>query len=243
MRYKQAVIEYSMKHGVTKAAIRYKTSRQNIYRWKKEIRRRHSLAGRSLPPSSQPSKAAHRGWDHAGKEYAPKESTRWSGSILGQTSPTWIQRPCPQNYARQKITTVLVSWSAPWQRPICWSWMSWAISVSTDTSLNCCLRLFQTVAKRAVPLLQRTFLSPNGQTSLRIQPWLLPSLTDWPSVLIFWTWTEIPTGWDLPCKTDYDWVAQIFVSVAAHFFVSASGSKIHGRMAHFSIDIYTQTTE
>ena len=35
MRYKQAVIEYSMKHGVTKAAIRYKTSHQNIYRWKK----------------------------------------------------------------------------------------------------------------------------------------------------------------------------------------------------------------
>ncbi len=35
MRYKQAVIEYSLKHGVTKAAIRYKTSRQNIYRWKR----------------------------------------------------------------------------------------------------------------------------------------------------------------------------------------------------------------
>ena len=47
MRYKQAVIEYSMKHGVTKAAIRYKTSRQNIYRWKKKYDGDiHSLADR-----------------------------------------------------------------------------------------------------------------------------------------------------------------------------------------------------
>ena len=36
MRFKQAVIEYSFKHGVTNAAIRYKTSRQNIYRWRKK---------------------------------------------------------------------------------------------------------------------------------------------------------------------------------------------------------------
>lgn len=35
MRFKQAVIEYSLKHGVITAAIRYKTSRQNIYRWRK----------------------------------------------------------------------------------------------------------------------------------------------------------------------------------------------------------------
>ena len=33
--YKQAVILYSYKNGVTKAAIRYKTSRQTIYRWRK----------------------------------------------------------------------------------------------------------------------------------------------------------------------------------------------------------------
>ena len=35
IRYNQAVIEYSLKHGITSAAIRYKTSRQNIYRWRK----------------------------------------------------------------------------------------------------------------------------------------------------------------------------------------------------------------
>ena len=55
MRFKQVVIEYSFKHGVTKAAFRYKTSRQNIYRWRKKhdgtIR---SLADRSHRPHSHP---------------------------------------------------------------------------------------------------------------------------------------------------------------------------------------------
>ena len=32
--YRQALIKYSEKYGVTKAAIRYKTNRQYIYRWK-----------------------------------------------------------------------------------------------------------------------------------------------------------------------------------------------------------------
>lgn len=35
MRFREAVIKYSNKYGVTQAAIRYKTNRQYIYRWKK----------------------------------------------------------------------------------------------------------------------------------------------------------------------------------------------------------------
>ena len=35
MRFRQAVITYSEKYGVTKAAIRYQVNRQYIYRWKK----------------------------------------------------------------------------------------------------------------------------------------------------------------------------------------------------------------
>lgn len=34
-------------------------------------------------------------------------------------------------------------------------------------------------------------------------------------------------------------MAQLFVSGMAHFFVVVSGSKIHERVAHFFIDIYT----
>ena len=55
MRFKQVVIEYSFKYGVTKAAIRYKTSRQNIYRWRKKYDGTvRSLADRSHRPHSHP---------------------------------------------------------------------------------------------------------------------------------------------------------------------------------------------
>lgn len=55
MRYKQAVIEYSFKHGVTAAARRYKTSRQNVYRWRKKYDGTvRSLADRSHRPHSHP---------------------------------------------------------------------------------------------------------------------------------------------------------------------------------------------
>ena len=35
MRFRQALIQYSLKYGVTKAAIRYKVNRQYVYRWQK----------------------------------------------------------------------------------------------------------------------------------------------------------------------------------------------------------------
>ena len=51
----QAVISYSYKNGVTKAAIRYKTSRQNINRWRKRYDGTlQSLAARSHRPHSHP---------------------------------------------------------------------------------------------------------------------------------------------------------------------------------------------
>ena len=49
LRFKQAVIEYSLAHGVTKAAIRYRKTRQRIYYW----RRRYNGDIRSLLPMSR----------------------------------------------------------------------------------------------------------------------------------------------------------------------------------------------
>ncbi len=55
MRFKQVVIEHSFKYGVTKAAIRYKTSRQNIYLWRKKYDGTVcSLADRFHRPHSHP---------------------------------------------------------------------------------------------------------------------------------------------------------------------------------------------
>ena len=53
--YRQALIEYSKKYGVTKAAIRYKTNRQYIYRWLKRYDGTvEYLKDRSHRPASSP---------------------------------------------------------------------------------------------------------------------------------------------------------------------------------------------
>jgi len=55
MRYRQSLIHYAKKYGVTKAAIRYKTNRQYIYRWLKRYDGTlESLADRSHRPHSHP---------------------------------------------------------------------------------------------------------------------------------------------------------------------------------------------
>ncbi len=55
MRFRQAIIEYSLKNGVTKAAIRYKVNRQYIYRWLKRYDGTlQSLADKSHRPHHHP---------------------------------------------------------------------------------------------------------------------------------------------------------------------------------------------
>ena len=55
MRFRQALIEYSLKYGVTKAAIRYKVNRQYVYRWRGRYDGTlQSLADHSHRPHSHP---------------------------------------------------------------------------------------------------------------------------------------------------------------------------------------------
>ena len=55
MLYRQSLIKYSQKYGATKAAIRYKTNRQYVYRWMKRYDGTlESLADRSHRPHSHP---------------------------------------------------------------------------------------------------------------------------------------------------------------------------------------------
>ena len=54
-RYRQALLKYAEKYGVTKAAIRYRTNRQYVYRWKKRYDGTlQSLEDRSHRPHSHP---------------------------------------------------------------------------------------------------------------------------------------------------------------------------------------------
>lgn len=55
MRFRQAIVEYALKHGATRAAIRYNVSRQYVYRWKNRYDGTlQSLADRSHRPHSHP---------------------------------------------------------------------------------------------------------------------------------------------------------------------------------------------
>ena len=55
MKFRQAIIEYSLKNGVTKAAIRYKVNRQYVYRWRKRYDGTlQSLADKSHKPHHHP---------------------------------------------------------------------------------------------------------------------------------------------------------------------------------------------
>ena len=55
MHFRQSLIKYSLKHGVTKAAIKYNVNRQYVYRWQKRYDGTiQSLANRSHRPHHHP---------------------------------------------------------------------------------------------------------------------------------------------------------------------------------------------
>ena len=55
MRYRESLIKYANKHGVSKAARVYNTDRQYIYRWQKRYDGNiRSLANQSTRPKSHP---------------------------------------------------------------------------------------------------------------------------------------------------------------------------------------------
>jgi len=55
MKFRQSLVKYALKHGVTEAAIKYKTNRQYIYRWLKRYDGTiYSLREKSRKPHSHP---------------------------------------------------------------------------------------------------------------------------------------------------------------------------------------------
>ena len=56
IQYKQTVVEYLYRHGVTKAAIKFKMYRKTIYRWRERYDgTAKSLKEKSRRPQSHPS--------------------------------------------------------------------------------------------------------------------------------------------------------------------------------------------
>ena len=61
IQYKQTVVEYSYRHGVTKAAIKFKMYRKTIYRWREKYDgTAKSLKDKSRRPHSHPEEQRNR---------------------------------------------------------------------------------------------------------------------------------------------------------------------------------------
>lgn len=59
MQFRQSLLKYAEKHGVTKAAIKYNVNRQYVYRWKRRHNGDiHSLANRLHRPHHHPNQHA-----------------------------------------------------------------------------------------------------------------------------------------------------------------------------------------
>ena len=63
--YKQTVIKYSYRNGVTKAAIKFKMHRKTIYRWREKY---DGTVESQIKKTTQSSKAAYKGRNKANKK-------------------------------------------------------------------------------------------------------------------------------------------------------------------------------
>ena len=85
MRYRLSLIKYAEKFGVTKLAVKYKTNRQYIYRWKRRYDGSvESLRDRSRRPHHHPNQHTP-GRDQTHQRPAQAQSRCRSGRFLGQT--------------------------------------------------------------------------------------------------------------------------------------------------------------
>lgn len=87
MRYRLSLIKYADKYGVTKAAVKYKTNRQYIYRWKRRYDGSiDSLRDLSRKPHHHPNQHPPCLWNTLLKPFPVPLSA--SGLIMGMNLPT-----------------------------------------------------------------------------------------------------------------------------------------------------------
>lgn len=90
--YKQSVVEYSLKHGVTEAAKRYKEHRKTIYRWREKYDgTRKSLVNKSRRPKHHPREHTDQEIQMIKKYKAQNKDDRISG-VMGKIMEKWIYK-------------------------------------------------------------------------------------------------------------------------------------------------------
>lgn len=90
--FKQSVVEYSLKHGVTEAAKRYKQHRKTIYRWiDKYDGTRQSLVNKSRRPHYHPNQHTEAEILMIKKYKSQNKDARIS-CIMGKINEKWIYK-------------------------------------------------------------------------------------------------------------------------------------------------------
>lgn len=90
--FKQSVVEYSLKHGVTEAAKRYKQHRKTIYRWiEKYDGTRKSLVNKSRRPHSHPNQHTDAEILMIKKYKSQNKDVRISRTV-GKANEKWIYK-------------------------------------------------------------------------------------------------------------------------------------------------------
>ena len=93
MRYRQSLMQYAEKYGVSRASRKYNKSRSYIYFWKTCGTAVWNPWPLPVPASSQSPKPAHRGRTEAHPGYAKAESNTGNGGTLAPASQTRVYPP------------------------------------------------------------------------------------------------------------------------------------------------------
>ncbi len=94
INFKQSVIKYSYKHGVTAASIVYKLHRKTIYRWREKYDGTlKSLANKSRRPHRSPNTHTESEIKMI-KDYKNKNKDTGIGCIVGKIKESRIYKKC-----------------------------------------------------------------------------------------------------------------------------------------------------
>ena len=110
MAYRQSLMKYAEKYGVSRASRKYNKSRSYIYFWKTrwdgtieslvcQSRRPHHHPNQhteEVPAATPPSQPAHRGGTEADPGYAPEKSPPWHGGVVAPPTKV-VPRRCIAN--------------------------------------------------------------------------------------------------------------------------------------------------
>ena len=93
MQYRQSLMKYAEKYGVSQASRKYNKSRSYIYFWRARWNGTPESLACRVPSAPQPSQSAHRGGDEADSGHAPPQSQPGHGGAVGTGCGSGLHPP------------------------------------------------------------------------------------------------------------------------------------------------------